>query len=167
VKIVDCSREPDVLEALTDGRWPDRVDRDLREHAASCAVCADLVAVVRPLMNEQSPELWAQQPQIPSSGVMWWKAQMRARQEKAREAARPITVAQIVAGSTAVLLTIFALLALSPWLSTWISGRSGIDLPRFDWAAVVLAQGWLLPSLVVGIWLVLTPVAIYLAVADD
>jgi hypothetical protein len=167
VKIVDCIREQDVLEALTAGRWPDQVDQDLQEHAASCAVCADLVAVVGPLMNEQSPEVWAQQAQIPSSAVMWWKAQMRARQEKAREAARPITVAQVVAGSTAVLLTVSALLALSPWLSIWISGLSGIELPRFDWAALILAQGWLLPSLVVGIWLVLTPVAIYLAVADD
>jgi hypothetical protein len=167
VKIVDCIREQDVLEALTDGRWPGRVDQDLREHAASCPVCADLVAVVCPLMNEPSPEVLAQQAQIPSSAVMWWKAQMRARQEKAREAARPITVAQVVAGSTAVLLTVSALLTLSPWLSTWISGLSGIELPRFDWAALILAQGWLLPSLVVGIWLVLTPVAIYLAVADD
>ena len=30
--------------------------------------------------------------QIPSSAVMWWRAQMRARQEAAREASRPITL---------------------------------------------------------------------------
>jgi hypothetical protein len=167
VKMVDCTREQDVLDSLTDGRWPDRVDHSLRDHVAACATCADLVAVVCPLMDEQTQDVFSGQARVPSSAVMWWKAQMRARQEAAREAARPITVAQVVAGSTAVLLIVSAVMALSPWLQSWISAATAVEMPRFDLAAFVLAQGWLLPALVISVWLVLTPLAIYFAVTDD
>jgi hypothetical protein len=167
VKMVDCTREQDVLDALTDGQWPDRVDHDLRDHVAACVTCADFVAVVCPLTEEQAQDVFSGQARVPSSAVMWWKAQMRARQEAAREAARPITVAQIVAGSTAVLLVASAVMALSPWLRSWITAATAVEMPRLDLAGLVLAQGWLLPALVIGVWLVLTPLAIYFAVADD
>ncbi len=59
---------------------------------------------------------------IPSSAVMWWRAQMRARQEAAREAARPITVAQVVALVTLVAVSVGAFIALSPWLAGVVGG---------------------------------------------
>ena len=105
---------------------------------------------------------------------MWWRAQMRARQEAAREAARPITVAQVVASVAAITLTVAALVALSPWfgglLGGWVSGVR--DAASSGMAAVkapsaLLAGGWMLPALMIGVWLVLAPVAIYFAVADD
>ena len=33
-------------------------------------------------------------PALPSSGIVWWRAQLRARQEAAQKVVRPITVAQ-------------------------------------------------------------------------
>jgi hypothetical protein len=33
--------------------------------------------------------------------------------------------------------------------------------------SALLAGGWMLPALMIGVWLVLAPVAIYFAVADD
>lgn len=168
--IVDCPREQDILDAVTNGLWPDRADADLRSHVSSCPFCTDFVSVVQPLLHEHASDEFSRHARIPSSAVMWWRAQMRARQEAAREAARPITVAQIVAGSTAAIVAIFTLAALSPWLRTWCSSlATSASLPRLglDLPALLLGQGWLLPALVIGLWLVLTPVAIYLAVAED
>jgi len=158
VTIVDCPREQDVLDALTNGRWPDHADGDLRGHISTCVSCSDLVSVVQPLIDEHASNEFSQHARIPSSAVMWWRAQMRARQEAVREAARPITVAQIVAGGTAFFVAMFTLVALSPWLRAWV-GSVG-------WGQVS-GQGWLLLALVIGMWLVLTPVAIYLAVSED
>jgi hypothetical protein len=111
---------------------------------------------------------------IPSSAVMWWRAQMRARQEAAREAARPITVAQVVALVSVVVMTVTGLVALSPWfgglLAGWVSGVSSAalaDVAAIKAPSALLAGGWMLPALMIGVWLVLAPVAIYLAVAED
>lgn len=177
MKIVDCCREQDVLDALTSGRWPDRADEDLRIHVATCAICADVVDVagaLLPLIEVRNDE--PGDARIPSSAVMWWRAQMRARQEAAREAARPITVAQVVASVSAIALTVTALVALSPWfgglLRGWMSGvrdAAASNLASLQAPSGLLAQGGLLPAVIIGIvvWLVLAPVAIYLVVADD
>lgn len=170
MKIVDCYREQDVLDALTSGRWPDRADEELRTHVATCATCTDVVDVAGALLavgTDSGADL--DEARIPSSAVMWWRAQMRARQEAARDAARPITVAQVVASVAAIGVTVTALVALSPQFGGFFSGLlRGWTAGTGDVAAsVLLAHGWMLPALVIGVWLVLAPVAIYFAVADD
>jgi hypothetical protein len=177
VKTVDCCREDDVLDALTSSRWPDRVDDDIKGHVATCAICADVVAVASAVLEVRNDE--PGEMRIPSSAVMWWRAQMRARQEAAREAARPITVAQVVAAVTLVAVAVSALIALSPWvagvLGGWMpdveitTGLVALGLAALGAPSGVLTQGWVLSAVVVGlgVWLVLAPVAIYFAVADD
>jgi hypothetical protein len=165
-----CPREPDVLDALAAERWPDRADEALRSHVAACSLCTDLIEVVRPILAERDYAATEEDARIPSSAAMWWRAQLRARREAAREAARPITVAQIIGLTTAVALGTSVLAALTPWLHAWlpsIPDVSQFELPRLHVAAQLLAQGWLLPALIVGVWLILTPLAIYFAVADD
>jgi hypothetical protein len=168
VKIVDCCREQDVLDALASGRWPDRTDADLRAHVANCGICADVVDVAGALLADRADERG--DAQIPSSAVMWWRAQMRARQEAARQAARPITVAQVVASVATIAVTVAALGALSPWFAGTLRGWSfgvGDAAEAVQAPTLLLAHGWMLPALILGVWLVLAPVAIYFAVADD
>jgi hypothetical protein len=171
VKTFDCDREEDVLDALTSGRWPERVDRELLSHVANCSICSDVVDVASAVLEVRANE--PVEARIPSSAVMWWRAQMRARQEAAREAARPITVAQVVASIAAIVLMIVALVALSPWLidslGGWLavaSSGDGSDVAVLQ-APRLMAGGWIVPALMIGVWLVLAPVAIYFAVADD
>jgi hypothetical protein len=156
---VDCCHEDDVLDALTSGRWPDRADEALRAHVASCAVCADIVAVAGAILDGRDDTVTDMR--IPSSAVMWWRAQMRARQEAALEAARPIAVAQIVGAISALVLVIAAIVMLSPWVggvvSSWVAAGG---------AASSFAQGWIIPAIVIGVTLLLAPVAIYFAAAD-
>jgi hypothetical protein len=166
VKIVECHREQDVLDALTSDHWPD----DLRAHASTCTICSDLVAAVQPILVDRVD--LSSEGHLPSSGVMWWRAQMRARQEAAREASRPITIAQIVAAVSAVALVIAGVVALSPWVGSVMSGwvaASGVSVSGAagQSASWPFPQGWMIPALVIGVSLLLAPVAIYFAVTDD
>jgi hypothetical protein len=169
---VDCCYEDDVLDALTSGRWPDRADEGLRIHVASCAICADIVDVAGAILEGRDDRVT--EMRIPSSAVMWWRAQMRARQEAAREASRPITIAQIVASISAVALIIAAVVVLSPWfgvvLGDWMdSARAALAATTVLAAApsTSLTHGWMIPAIIIGVSLLLAPVAIYFAVADD
>jgi hypothetical protein len=168
VKTIECIREDDVLDALMSERWPDRVSEDLRQHVTSCQVCADLIAVVRPILADGDAPV--PEPRIPSSAVMWWRAQMRGRQEAAREAARPITVAQAIAAVSLVVLVAAIATMLLPWIRSLVPGLSdGLSLgnTRLDLQNAVLGRGWLLPALMLGVWLLLAPLAIYFAVTAD
>jgi hypothetical protein len=166
VTTVECPREGEVLEALAAGQWPERAADDLRGHAAACEICSDLVEVAGPLLAERGriPE----DANIPSSAVMWWRAQMRARQEAAREAARPITVAQIVAITAALVLVCGVLYSMAPWLRAWFSNR--LEIPSFDLRVTMLADGPIVPTFVMviaGAMLLLAPVAVYFALRED
>ena len=172
MKTVDCCREEDVLDALTSGRWPGRADEELRAHVAECAICTDVVSVAIAVLEVRDGE--PTDMRIPSSAVMWWRAQMRARQEAASEAARPVNVAQVVALVSVAALTVAALVALSPWfgglLGGWVSGvreAASSDIAAMRAPSALLAGGWMVPALMIGVWLVLAPVAIYFAVAED
>jgi len=108
---LDCPHEGDVLMMVTTGQWPDRAPAELREHAATCALCAD-VALIAQVINEDADLIRgrsnkdadlirgsnedAAMParQLPSAGTVWWRAQLRARQDAAKAVGRPITVAQ-------------------------------------------------------------------------
>jgi hypothetical protein len=99
VSATECRREQDVLDAIAAGRWPDRCDAELSAHVASCEICADVVAVAQ-AFREEHEAAW-RDARVPPSGRVWWRAEMRARQEAARKAAQPITVVQSIAGACA------------------------------------------------------------------
>src|SRR5688500_14867403 len=86
-----CAREEELLEALQSTQWPETCDPALRDHVTSCASCTDLVAVVAPLLDEHRALL--HEATVPSSAIVWWRAQMRSRREAAARAAQPISVA--------------------------------------------------------------------------
>lgn len=158
----DCPREQDVIDALTTEQWPERCSAELSAHVAACDGCRDLVAMLAPL-----GESWASaraDAHVPASGMVWWRAQMRARQEAARAAARPITVVQAIAGLAAAALVVACLIAASPWLgSSLASSRQFLAVDVTDIGAI--ASGWLLAA---GVALVaITSVAVYLVVAED
>lgn len=87
---LDCPHEADVLMMVTTGQWPDRAPAELREHAATCSLCADVALIAQVIEDDASVPA----PQLPSAGTVWWRAQLRARQDAAKAVGRPITVAQ-------------------------------------------------------------------------
>jgi hypothetical protein len=160
-------REQDVIDAVASGRWP-ACAADLREHVGSCRVCADLVTIVEPLLDARDCA-W-EESRIPSSAVVWWRAQMRARREATLSATRPLTIAQTLG----VLVGIVALLTLlglvMPWLSSFSPARDLLSIDVRRWSLPDLSElgrQWWVVLFVVGPWLILTPMAIYFAMADD
>jgi hypothetical protein len=165
----ECVREQDVLDALTAGRWPGRCDDDLRAHVSGCAVCRDLADVARAMIAEQDVA-W-RDARVPSAGVMWWRAQLRAREDAARAAGRPVAFIQGVAASVVVWLVIALFRAVPPEsVAAWRSSAAEL-LPNalFEMMTVsrVTALLPLVVFLLVGAWLLLTPIAAYLAVGDE
>src|SRR6266545_4783902 len=107
---IECEREQDVLDTLAAQRWPARCDDDLRAHVGTCGICADLVEVAGALLDDH--DITYQDARIPPSGIVWWRAQLRAREEDARAAARPIAFIQGVAASVALWVVVTLLRAI-------------------------------------------------------
>ncbi len=157
----DCSREQDLIDALTTEQWPNRCDEDLKSHVAGCQGCQDLIAVVAPL-----GDAWAASKadaHVPASGMVWWRAQMRARQEAARAAARPITVVQVIAMLAGTAVVVACLVALSPWLASSVA--SSRELLSMDVSRLQPSQGWLLAG--AAALIAIGSLAVYFVVAED
>ncbi len=92
MRVPQCENEPAVTELLQSGRWPEACDAPLRSHVESCAVCSEVVRVAR-LLQEANSSLLAE-VKLPDAGLVWWKAQLRARREAAELATRPIALAE-------------------------------------------------------------------------
>jgi hypothetical protein len=164
----DCAHEPDVLEAVYTNRWPDRVDPDLRAHVATCEICADVVTIA-PLLEAEA-DLTRADAVVPESGLVWWRAQMRAREEAARTAVRPITVAQAVgfAATVGVVGAVFG--ATATWFQKAVSfvgqGAQSIFTSYAPQIQTMLFEHYLLFAGGVG-FVLLTPLAVYFAVRQS
>jgi hypothetical protein len=169
--ICECIREQDVLDAIAANRWPRRCDDELRDHVAGCAICADLIEVVQPLLHEQ--EAASLDVRVPPPSVVWWRAQIRARNEAARAAAWPITIAQ--GAAVATILTVAMIVVLMGWarLDGWREAllsfartpqSFAVPLPSMP---AFVSQHALLLALAVGTCLIVAPLAVYLAVSDE
>ena len=162
----ECPREQDTLDAVAARRWPGR-DDELSAHIARCGVCADLAAVAAALGDDWDAA--ADVPPLPAADVVWWRAQVRARTDAARLAARPIAIVQGVSAATAAGVALAVItFAKAPVTESarWFTTEVSSWIPQL--ALHVQAATLVLPALVlgVGVWLALVPVAVFLA-SDD
>jgi hypothetical protein len=161
MRIVECPREPDVLDAIASARWPHRTPPELADHIASCSICAE-VAMVAAAIRDDHDGAWTD-VNVPSSGRVWWRAEMRTRQEAVRRASRPLAIAQAVAVLFAV-----ALAAGGSWLAwTWGRGHlSSLDVAAISDAAMT-SPLTLSVAAALGALAIITPVALYLVLSDE
>jgi hypothetical protein len=164
-QMIECPHEADVLDALASARWPERVETGLTQHVASCSICQDVVSVASVMQedHEAARHEW-NDANVPSSGQMWWRAEMRARQDAIREATRPVTVAQAVAAGLAV-----SVAGVAGWLA-WptVQGFFAALVPGSTSQASVFSSPLFLPVAVamLGI-IVIAPVALYFVLTDN
>lgn len=162
---VECEFEAEVLAAVCQSRWPERIDAALRAHVAECAVCADVVAIAGAIDSARE-ETWAAAA-VPESGQVWWRAQVRARREAAAEAGRPITAAQVIAFACAVGLLGACIGATSDWFQAALKRIAGFKAQELVAAASALLGGHGVLALAMGAALLLVPTAVYLAMLRD
>jgi hypothetical protein len=165
----NCIHEDDVAAAVLSHRW-DSVDGGLKQHAAGCEICQDLVAVAGLLSSDQERSRY--EVRVPAAGQVWWRSAVRARLEAAHAAARPMTWLHGIAGACALGLA-YALIGmawpsvreLTSWLAAQTIGDSGIAGVASLMTAAL--QKSLPLAFVVAACIVLAPVALYFALSDD
>jgi hypothetical protein len=165
----ECRCEADVLAAVSTSCWPDRVEPELRDHVAICAICTDVVAVASAFEEESRAS--RSSARVPDSGLVWWRAQLRARQDAARTAARPITVAQMLAFAATVGVAGAVFGATATWFQQglrWLMGGASsaltFQVPRLpaEIMTFVASHGLLIAG--GGAFFLIAPLAIYLGV---
>jgi len=160
MQINECSREVEVVEAIPSGRWPALNDSELRSHVSGCAVCSEVVIVATELQEQNSAIV--SQVRVPSAGLVWWRAELRARREAVRSAERPLTIAHAFAGAAAIGVLLAVLIQMSSWF-----GRSFATVAGWMPASpVVILQQHLPLVLSVGVLLAFTSVALYFVLSD-
>jgi hypothetical protein len=165
-----CSREHELLDALHTSR-PHAMDETLREHVTGCTTCSNTLSVVGALLDEHHALI--QDAPVPSSAIVWWRAQMRSRREAAAAAARPISVVlgivlACAAGLLATLLGIFVPTfrhAMS-WIANAAGGWSALSLP-IGTGEIVTNPLVLAGIAALGLCALVLPVALYFAFHED
>jgi hypothetical protein len=171
-----CVHESEIVEAVVSRRWPDTVDAALREHAASCEVCCEIVTVAA-LLHEDFTDtrdtLVRRDVPLPSAGQIWWRAAVRARADAAQRATRPLVWGYGLAAACAAGLLTGALTMFWPALApvfdrlgslTWWVPPSALTAAD---ALLALIKAQLPLMLGVGAFLVAAPVALYFALRED
>ena len=151
---LDCTREAEILDAITAGRWAEGVDSELHAHASQCATCADLAAVASAIAEDAAVAM--KRAPLPSSGLVWWRMQRRVLAESTQNAARTVSIVQVAT----LAITAFAVLAILGGLTL----MKGWD----RWFHTILNPQWNAPLLVaLATCLLLAPFALYYAITEE
>ena len=128
--------------------------RDCQCDKAECPECGPLVVLAQQIRQEF--EHTTRTARVPTPEIIWWRAQMRARQEAARKAARPILLTQA--------------LAMAALIGLLVSVAGRLTLPALSFAGLTpLSVGtpFLYIVIAAASCLLIAPLAVYLALARD
>jgi hypothetical protein len=159
-----CPREQEIVDLLRSDRSTEEHADGLRAHAAECGACAEALELARLLRDDQ--RTLCDEAAVPAAGAVWWRATMRARAEAARTAGQPITLLQGIAAATAVGLFLGL---VSAWWRTILPGGAWFVRVGELVAPTTVGptMGGLLILLALAAGLVVAPLAVYFATADD
>lgn len=159
---MNCERELEVVTALMDGRWPDGCEPALRAHAAACTACSELVQIAGAVREQHLATM--QEAAVPPSGLVWWRAQRRSRQEALATVSRAITTVQAASVGIAVAIALTVIGFTRDTWQGWVAHASdyvafgGLDFtPAVD---VLLLAG-------VATAVLLAPIVVWFAFARD
>jgi len=128
--------------------------RDCQCERADCPECGPLVRLAEQVRLEF--EQTRLEARVPTPEIVWWRAQMRAREDAARRAARPIlfTQALAIAALLGLLISIAGRLTL-PTLTLTVLSPISESMPVLPLAIAAACC------------LVIAPVALYFALSRE
>ncbi len=163
MKVQHCEQEAAALEAVSSGRWPNACDAELRAHVAGCATCSEVVMVAELLLQDDAAA--RAEARLPAPGLLWWKAQLRARRRATERAAEPINIlATVTAIAVAVFLVGFAAWQwsrIADWWQ-WLSSLPFADKLWPDAVSLHLFSPNLVLVMSLGLCLTLVSFVVYL-----
>jgi hypothetical protein len=165
--LVSCPCEKEIRELVERGQWPQASPPDLRNHAAKCRTCADLVLIASAFQRARTATIAASRPVSP--GAIWWRAQLRSRQQAFQRIERPLIGAQVFA-LAAVLLTTVGFIAFEArhgldWLD-WLgkaSQSAGLHAGSISSASSGTASGFVFVVVAAVTFALVAGVAVYFA----
>lgn len=95
-----CAREDELLDALGRGY----VGAELTSHVNGCEPCRELRLVAGALLEEKAAAMI--EAPVPSASTMWWRMQIRYRQEVQTKARRSLVFGQALSLAAAMGLAI-------------------------------------------------------------
>lgn len=124
-----CPSEKELEATLRQGRWPHACDPDLRAHVDACRDCQELVLVTQTLRKAKSHG--EQLAQLRSPGLLWWRAQLRRRNEAIKSVTEPLALAQKV-GLVGILGAFCVLVWQGSQSADWLSLFQGLFSSDFS-----------------------------------
>jgi hypothetical protein len=112
-----CPQEASLIAALASGSIPHELD----QHAGSCAVCQDARLVWTCLHDPAYGDAHAD---LPSPGVIWWRAQLAKKRAAAQRSVAAIRFMQ----TAALVAAILGFIAVAAWESTRLNEISPLLL---------------------------------------
>jgi hypothetical protein len=152
--LISCAREKEIAVLLERGQWPHVAPHDLLAHVEGCRSCSELVLTRQAF--QQARDASMEMPALPSASALWWRAQLRKRNEAIERISKPILGAEIFAFAVVALVAVCG----AAWLA-----RRGFDFASVGRAAFKPAS-WLgalwpsslpnfaLPNFEGGLWFV-------------
>jgi hypothetical protein len=146
-----CSREFEIVEEVGAGRWPEQSSAELRRHVEGCPVCRDVILVAEALHEEYARAL--QGTVVPDAGLVWRRAELRARQQAIRAAERPISLVHAFGGACAFGVSIALVGRVLPQFGEWLNALANLPAVNLLLAAL-------------GALVLAAPIALYFVFSD-
>ncbi|HLV86759.1 MAG TPA: hypothetical protein VKV39_07265 [Candidatus Sulfotelmatobacter sp.] len=159
-----CSWEAELTRALKAGHWPDACGPELGAHVEGCRSCSDLVLVAETFRRARTASA-EREPGVPAN-LLWWRAELRRRNEAAQKVTQPITVAQSFAWVVSSLVALVFLVSQYRYGLRWGSWWPELSVGRIvhQWSVAGAELQWRMSLLIpcVGMLAVLSGIAVYL-----
>ena len=161
-----CPHEAEIKTILRSGHWPDACEPELRKHVESCDRCASQLLVLHAFQSARAEAVRVARVGHPN--LLWWRAQLRRRNEALERVAKPIATAHVFALCVCLLAAaalVGSLLRKGVDWSSWLPSSSSVSqLDALSFFASIKADWGLLLSLTgLGTVILLSAVVLYLA----
>src|ERR1700733_13570315 len=99
-----CPHEAEARAVLRSGHWPDACEPELRHHVESCDRCASQLLVLHAFQSARAETVRV--ARVGHPGLLWWRAQLRRRNEALERVSKPIATAHIFAVCVSLLAAV-------------------------------------------------------------
>jgi hypothetical protein len=161
-----CPYEAEARAVLRSGHWPDACEPELRQHVESCDHCSSQLLVLHSFQSARAEAVRVARVGHPN--LLWWRAQLRRRNEALERVGKPIATAHIFALCVSLLAAaalVGSLLQKGVDWSSWLPSPS--SAPQWGalsfFASIKSDWGLFLSLTGLGTVVLLSVVALYLA----
>ena len=146
-----CSWQDEIAAALHEGTLPDA----LREHTNACRQCADLVLVTEAFQQEralatQATSSHTRAQSLATPSLLWWRAQLRQRNQALERVTRPIFLAEKIALIGVVLSAVGLILWQGDWMTSLLNSLVDSFSDPANAALSSTTANWMILSLIAG-----------------